>query len=83
MKKIAPVVGLNLLILICYAAAIKPSLIADMMIAVALHTIACLGVSIFYSVKRNRQAALAWIIAMLVVLVTGFSTCVGLFRLNL
>ncbi len=90
MNQVGKTVGLNLLALFAYLLAAvvytrltsKPDYapgdyLGFATMAITAHVFACLGIGIFFYVKRNSPAGNGWILSMLAVLLIGFSACLG------
>ena len=84
MKSIGKIVGYNLLAILVYSLLIRIVVKGESMgilvfsaFAVGLHVIASLFVAVAHFSDSNRAYGRAWLLSALVVLLVGFSTCLG------
>ena len=86
MKNIVPVVGINLLVLLGYSLWIHQTssesdrglgIMIRSAFFIVVHTALNLGISGFYYARNNNTAGKAWVLSACVVLLIGFSTCLG------
>jgi len=91
MKKTQKIVGLNLLILLVYNVlvfSIAYLYLAQegydlanytfvMVLCILLQCVICIGLSISHFVRKNAQLGKTYLLSFLVVLIIGFSSCLG------
>lgn len=84
MKLIPKVTGYNLLAILVYSACIRLASGGDSMsilifsaFAVGIHAIIGIVISLGFFASRNKELGRAWLLSTLIVLLVGFSTCLG------
>lgn len=83
MKSLKSIAGYNLLAILAYSVLIRLAAGGDMGIliisafAVGLHVVTALVISGFYASDKKKEEARAWLLTALLVLLVGFSTCLG------
>jgi hypothetical protein len=87
MKSLKTVAGINILVILAYSAIIRLmagrgsqagiGIVVMSAYAVGMHVLVCLvGAAAYYSNKR-RDLGKAWLLSAGIVLLVGFSTCLG------
>ncbi len=88
MKYIGKIVGLNLLVLLGYMALLfaahhdeghewQLAFIIYAMLVIFAHMILNFVIALSYFVRKNDEMGKAWILSSLIILIVGFSTCMG------
>ena len=88
MKPLKKIAGINLLVLFAYSAVIRilssgsgqgvaMSILIMSAFAVGLHVLICLIVSAIEHGNKSRELGRAWLLSSGIVLLVGFSTCLG------
>jgi len=84
MKNFGKIAGFNLLAILAYSGVIRLITLGDQMaiaimsaFAVGIHVVISLAVAGVSAGNGEKERARAWLLASLVVLLVGFSTCLG------
>lgn len=88
MKPLKKIAGINLLVLLAYSAVIRilssgsgqsvaMSILIMSAFAIGLHVLICLIVSAIMHGNKARELGRAWLLSSGIVLLVGFSTCLG------
>ncbi len=87
MKNFGKVIGINLAVVLVYSALIRLLTLGSSQgsmgvvllsaLAVGLHTLICLVISLGSFLSRDKETGAAWLGTTAIVLVVGFSVCLG------
>jgi hypothetical protein len=87
MKNFGKVIGINLAVVLVYSALIRLLTLGSSQgsmgvvllsaLAVGLHTLICLVVSLSSFLSRDKETGATWLGTTAIVLVVGFSVCLG------
>ena len=88
MKYIGKIAGINLLILLAYMALLfathqgeghewQMAFIMYGMLLIVAHVMVAFVVSLVYFIRKNDEMGKAWILSSLIILLVGFSACMG------
>lgn len=87
MKPLTKIAGINLLILLTYSALIRlvngrgegqaMGILMMSAFAVGLHVFICAVIGATFYGEKNKELRRAWFLSMGIVLLIGFSTCLG------